>query len=131
MDAAFAHGLHVTALHNHFIFDRPPVYFMHISGTAKTGAELAQGVAAIGEAIQSVREADPTPDDRFPGRLPDPTGKLDVAALKAILGVEPSVNNGVVKFSFGRQSHLHGTEFGASMGLSTWAAFYGNADSLW
>jgi hypothetical protein len=32
MDAAFAHGLKVTALHNHFIFDHPPVYFMHIEG---------------------------------------------------------------------------------------------------
>ncbi|MEA3252351.1 MAG: DUF1259 domain-containing protein, partial [Pseudomonadota bacterium] len=32
MDAAFAHGLEITALHNHFVFDRPPVYFMHIGG---------------------------------------------------------------------------------------------------
>jgi hypothetical protein len=35
MDAAFEHGLDVTALHNHFIFDRPPVYFMHIGGMGK------------------------------------------------------------------------------------------------
>jgi hypothetical protein len=34
----------------------------------------------------------------------------------------------VAKFSFGRQASMHGTEFGASMGLSTWAAFSGNAD---
>src|SRR5262249_8085204 len=30
MDAAFAAGLEVTALHNHFFFDEPKVYFMHI-----------------------------------------------------------------------------------------------------
>src|SRR5947207_3644596 len=30
IDAAFANGLEVTALHNHFFFDEPKVYFMHI-----------------------------------------------------------------------------------------------------
>jgi Domain of Unknown Function (DUF1259). len=29
MDAAFASGLEVTALHNHFFYDEPKVYFMH------------------------------------------------------------------------------------------------------
>jgi hypothetical protein len=32
MDAAFAHGLTATALHNHFFHDTPKVYFMHIGG---------------------------------------------------------------------------------------------------
>jgi hypothetical protein len=32
MDAAIANGLTITALHNHFIFDQPKVYFMHIGG---------------------------------------------------------------------------------------------------
>src|SRR5262245_3872834 len=32
MDAAFAAGLEVTALHNHFFYDEPKVYFMHIGG---------------------------------------------------------------------------------------------------
>src|SRR3979409_291697 len=30
MDAAFAGGLDVTGLHNHFFHDEPKVYFMHI-----------------------------------------------------------------------------------------------------
>jgi hypothetical protein len=34
MSAAFDGGLEVTALHNHFFFDEPKVYFMHIGGTA-------------------------------------------------------------------------------------------------
>ncbi len=33
MDAAFASGLEVTGLHNHFFYDEPKVYFMHIGGT--------------------------------------------------------------------------------------------------
>src|SRR5437867_5607610 len=32
MSAALDHGLEVTALHNHFFFDEPKVYFMHIGG---------------------------------------------------------------------------------------------------
>src|SRR5436189_2432598 len=32
MSAAFEAGLDVTALHNHFFFDEPRVYFMHIGG---------------------------------------------------------------------------------------------------
>src|SRR5262249_59430763 len=33
MDAAFAHGLEVTGLHNHFLYDEPTVFFMHVGGT--------------------------------------------------------------------------------------------------
>ena len=32
MSVALENGLSVTALHNHFFFDRPKVYFMHIEG---------------------------------------------------------------------------------------------------
>jgi Domain of Unknown Function (DUF1259) len=32
MSAALDKGLEVTALHNHFFFDQPKVYFMHIGG---------------------------------------------------------------------------------------------------
>ena len=42
MSAAFEAGLEVTALHNHFFFDEPKVYFMHIGGMGNT-AKLAAG----------------------------------------------------------------------------------------
>ena len=32
MSAALDNGLNVTALHNHFFFDRPKVFFMHLEG---------------------------------------------------------------------------------------------------
>lgn len=127
MDAAFAHGLNVTALHNHFIFDRPPVYYMHIGGHGEDAAALAKGARAVWDAIKAVRAADPTPANQFSGRVPDKTGELDIAALRAILGTEPSVKDGVVKFSFGREATMHNTTIGASMGIATWAAFIGNA----
>ncbi|MCO6440856.1 MAG: DUF1259 domain-containing protein [Nitrococcus mobilis] len=128
MDAAFAHGLNVTALHNHFIFARPPVSYLHIGGHGQDGAELAKGVRAVWDAIKAVRAADPTPVNRFSGRVPDKTGEIDVAALRAILGTKPSVKDGVVRFSFGREAIMHNTTIGASMGIATWAAFTGNAE---
>src|SRR5262245_37867988 len=45
MTAALDGGLSVTALHNHFFFDEPKVYFMHIGGEG-TVAKLAGGVRA-------------------------------------------------------------------------------------
>src|SRR5438876_3687299 len=36
MSAALENGLSVTALHNHFLFDHPKVYFMHIEGQGVT-----------------------------------------------------------------------------------------------
>jgi hypothetical protein len=43
MSAALDSGLQVTALHNHFFFDKPKVYFMHIGGEGSL-EKLAQGV---------------------------------------------------------------------------------------
>ena len=43
MSALLDHGIEVTALHNHFFWDEPHVYYMHIQGHGKAG-ELAQNV---------------------------------------------------------------------------------------
>src|SRR5947209_4214676 len=43
MDAAFANGLEVTGLHNHFFYDEPKAYFMHIGGQGDP-EKLARGV---------------------------------------------------------------------------------------
>src|SRR5947209_10743233 len=64
MDAAFAHGLEVTGLHNHFFYDEPKVYFMHIGGRGEP-EKLASGVKAVWGAIKKVRAADATPDVGF------------------------------------------------------------------
>lgn len=128
MDAAIANGLEITALHNHFTFDQPPVYFMHIGGHAKDADGLATGVRAMWHAIRQVREARRIPGERTSSKLPEITGKYDQAALQSILGQEGSLSGAVLKFTFGRTAEMHGVEFGASMGLSTWAAFSGNED---
>ena len=127
MDAALANGLTVTALHNHFIFDDPPVYFMHIGGHGET-AKMAAGVKAVWDAIKEVRAASPTPQRSFGGMTPDANGTIEALALSEILGTDPSIADGVVKYTFARQGRMHGVEIGGSMGLTTWAAFSGTND---
>ena len=126
MDAAFAHGLHVTGLHNHFFYDQPKVYFMHIEGEDSATA-LASDVKAVWDAIKAVRAAHPQPAEGFGGVAPKP-GKLDASALAKIVGYPAEANNGSPKITIGTRGRMHDQSIGASMGLSTWAAFSGNDD---
>tara|TARA_R110001606_G_scaffold50742_4_gene126932 strand:+ start:17549 stop:18424 length:876 start_codon:yes stop_codon:yes gene_type:complete len=125
MDAAIEAGLSVTALHNHFIFDDPPVYFMHIGGHGEP-AQLAAGVKAVWDAIKALRAETPSPRRGVTEAAPDTGGDINPTPLEEILGAEPSVNDGVIKFTFARQGRMHGVEIGGSMGLTTWAAFSGS-----
>lgn len=124
MDAAFAHGLSVTALHNHFFFDQPRVFFMHIEGEGSP-TELATDVKAVWDAIKAVRAAQPQPADGFGGPTPSP-GKLDAEALGKIVRHPASMNDGVANITIGRKGSMDGQPIGASMGLTTWAAFSGS-----
>jgi hypothetical protein len=130
MDAAFAHGLEITALHNHFVFDRPPAFFMHIGGHGNDAVKLASGVHAMWNAIRRVRDKRETPADRSPAGQPEVTGNYDLPTLESILRTEGSMNGPVLKFTFERKASTHNVDFGASMGLSTWAAFSGNAEHV-
>lgn len=125
MDAAFKHGLEVTALHNHFLFDQPKAYFMHIGGMGEP-EKLAAGVRAVWDAIKQVRQENAQPAERFPGRAPDSSGTVSAEGIEQILGHQGQTKDGVVKVSIARTGKMHGVEVGGSMGLSTWAAFSGS-----
>lgn len=127
IDAAFAHGIEITALHNHFFYDDPPVYFMHIGGTGDP-EDLARGVRAMWDAVKAVRAKSAKPATGFPGSAPA-VSSVSGEPLAKIFGTEPALNGGMVKFSFGHQASMHGTSFSGAMGLSTWAAFTGNDES--
>jgi hypothetical protein len=126
MDAAFAAGLEVTALHNHFLHDEPRVSFMHIGGTGDA-ARLAEGVKDVWDAIRKVRAASAQPATRTAGPKPAP-GTITAGTLEAILGHKCDTQDGVVKVTIGRQGRMHGEDVGGSMGLTTWAAFSGSDD---
>jgi len=124
MDAAFAAGLQVTGLHNHFFYDEPKVYFMHIGGTGEP-EKLAAGVKAVWDAIKKVRADSPKPASRFPGEVPK-EGTLDQGAIEKALGHKAEAQAGVVKVTIGREGSMHGVKVAGSMGLTTWAAFSGS-----
>ena len=124
MDAAFAHGLRVTGLHNHFFHDTPKVYFMHLGGEGLP-ADLARGVRAVWDAIKAVRKAKPVPAMTF-GEGTPASGPLDAAAIGKAVGQPAPASNGVARVTIGRKARMHGTPIGASMGLTTWAAFTGS-----
>jgi hypothetical protein len=69
MDAAFAGGLEVTTLHNHFFYDEPKVYFMHLGGRGEP-EKPAAAVKGVRGAIKKVRADRPQPATRFPGKVP-------------------------------------------------------------
>jgi hypothetical protein len=124
MDAAFAGGLEVTGLHNHFFYDEPKVYFMHIGGQGEP-ERLAGAVKGVWDAIKKVRAEHATPATRFTREVP-PQGKTDAASIEKILGHKSETQNGVVKVTIGREGNMHRVKIGGSMGLTTWAAFSGS-----
>ena len=126
MDAAFAGGLEVSGLHNHFFFDEPKVFFMHIGGNGDP-EKLAAGVKSMWDAIKKVRADQPQPATRFAGKVPQ-AGTITADPLNKILGNKGDTQSGVVKYTIGREGMMHGVKVGGSMGLTTWAAFTGTDD---
>src|SRR5437763_7827910 len=125
MSAALDNGLNVTALHNHFFFDHPKVYFMHIEGEG-TVDKLATGIRKVYDAAKQIRAANSQPKDSFgAARLPEKSS-ITAAPLNEIFGAQGESKDGLVKFTFGRPATMHGTKIGKDMGVNTWAAFAGS-----
>jgi Domain of Unknown Function (DUF1259) len=127
IDAAFAGGLEVTALHNHFFFDEPQVFFMHIGGHGDP-EKLAAAVKGVWDAIKQTRSAHGTPIASFPGK-PVKDGQIDAAAIEKIVGQKSETQSGVVKLTIGREAAMDDVKFSGSMGLTTWAALSGSDDN--
>ncbi len=128
MSVAFDNGLNVTALHNHFFFDKPNVYFMHIDGAGPV-EKLASAVRKVYDKIKAIRAATPQPQDSFGAQsLPD-QNTISAEPLNKILGATADTSNGMVKFTIGRPAKMHGIAIGKEMGVNTWAAFAGSDDN--
>jgi len=128
MSAALDHGLSVTALHNHFFFDRPKVFFMHIEGEG-TIDQLAAAVRKIYDKIKEIRAATPQPKDSFGDHVLPEKNSISPEPLNTIFGMNGEVNNGMVKFTIGRPAKMHYATIGSTMGVNTWAAFAGSDDN--
>jgi Domain of Unknown Function (DUF1259) len=128
MSAALDNGLSVTALHNHFFFDQPKVYFMHIEGEG-TVDKLAGAVRKVYDTIKQTRAATPQPKDSFGGKPLPERSSITTGPLDQIFGVQGEAKDGMVKFTFGRPAKMHGVTLGNNMGVNTWAAFAGSDEN--
>jgi hypothetical protein len=128
MSAALDNGLAVTALHNHFFYDEPKVYFMHIGGEGSPET-LAKGVKAALDTVKQLRAANAQPARTFGKALP-PTSSITADSLAGLLGVKGEAKDGMFKAVFGRKVTMDcGCEAGKEMGVNTWAAFAGSDDN--
>src|SRR5207249_9133511 len=127
MSAALDNGLSVTALHNHFFFDHPKVYFMHLEGQG-TADELATVVRKVYDKIKEIRAANPQPQDSFGTVSLPEKNSISAEPLNKVFGMSSEVSNGMVKFSIGHPATMHGVKIGNAMGVNTWMAFAGSND---
>ena len=131
MSAAVDNGLNVTALHNHFFFDQPKVFFMHIEGEGTT-EKLASAVKKVYDTTKAIRGPDAKPAESFSvvaqPSLPEKNSTA-AAPLNEIFGTQGESKDGMVKFTIGRPAKMHGVTIDKDMGVNTWAAFAGSDDN--
>src|SRR3954465_13128995 len=89
MSALLDNGLDVTALHNHFLWDEPRVFYMHVHGHGTAG-ELAKRVKP---ALDLIGRNTPQTAATPPASAPAST--LDTAKLAQIVGT-PGEQSGAV-----------------------------------
>src|SRR5262245_15483976 len=87
MSAALDNGLNVTALHNHFFFDQPKVFFMHIEGEGTT-EKLASAVKKVYDASKQIRVASPKPKDSFGAQPLPEKSSITTAPLDEVFAMQ-------------------------------------------
>jgi hypothetical protein len=120
LSALLDRGIDVTALHNHFFWDDPHVFYMHVHGLGKA-ADLARRIKPGLDLIGHVTTAAVAPSSS--GGTP-----LDTTKLAKIAGHDGEQLGAVYKITVGRDDlgmKEHGATINARMGLNTWAAFVG------
>ena len=123
LSALLDNGIDVTALHNHFFWDDPHVFFMHVHGMGKA-ADLARRMKPGLDLIGHVK-----PEVAAPASGGGTA--LDTAKLAKIAGHDGEQSGAVYKITVGRDDlgmKEHGATINARMGLNTWAAFVGTQE---
>jgi hypothetical protein len=133
LSAALDNGLEVTALHNHFFFDQPKVYFMHISGEGSV-EKLASAVKKVYDSTKAIRGSNSTPGSTFGQReiekgLPPDKSSISAEPLNKIFSMQGETKDGMVKFTIGRPAKMDGMTIDKEMGVNTWMAFAGSDDN--
>jgi hypothetical protein len=128
MSALLDNGLEATALHNHFLWDEPRMFYMHVHGHG-TPADLARKVKP---ALDLIGKGTSRPGAASAAPAGAPAATMNTAKIAQIAGYQGEQNGAVYKITVGRDD-LKLTEMGAAinarMGLNTWAAFVGTNDN--
>lgn len=121
MSALLDNGLEVTALHNHFFYEEPRIFYMHVHGHGKA-MDLAHQVRP---ALLEIGK-DKSAAGKSSGGAPAPLTQDTISKINSIVGHEGETAGPVYKITIGRDD-LNLKEMGATinarMGLNTWAAF--------
>ena len=127
MSALLDNGLEATALHNHFFWDEPRMFYMHVHGHGSP-ADLARKVKPAIDLIGKGARPAAAPA----AGTPAPAPAIDTAKMAQIAGHPGEATGAVYKITVGRDD-LKLTEMGAPinarMGLNTWAAFVGTNEN--
>jgi hypothetical protein len=118
-------GLTITAIHNHFLRDKPHVMYMHIGGMG-TEEQLARSVKAVFAKVAEVRGKNPAD-----GNKESVQNTLDSAALNKLLGSKGELSRGVLKHTMGRPDvdlKDHKTSVTSFAGFNTWASWQGTPE---
>jgi hypothetical protein len=109
-------NINVTAIHNHFIGEKPRIMYMHIGGMGM--------VPTLAKGIRNALDKTATP--KAPTSAQATALTLDTKRIEDIIGHPGKAGGGVFKIVLGRQGvKMDGVELTASMGLNTWVAFVG------
>lgn len=129
MSKLLAGGVQVTALHNHFFYDAPHVFFMHIGGEGKV-TDLGKTVRAAMDEVAAIRKKAPKPSTSFGAPKLPAKSALDASKLDAALSTKGLSKDGMYKAVWGRDvTAACGCPAGKAMGVNTWAAFAGVDDN--
>ena len=126
MSALLDNGLEVTAVHNHFFFESPRIFYMHVHGhgTAAGLATMAKPAVDLIGHVSVQHQSSVTG-----GNTALSAGQIDTAKIAKLVGHDGEQSGAVYKITVGRDD-LKLKEMGATinsrMGLNTWAAFFGS-----
>ena len=99
MSALLDNGLEVTALHNHFFYENPRIFYMHVMGHAKP-ADLARMAKP---AVDLIGHVPSRPGSSVSTTATVQPGKIDTARIARIVGHEGEQNGLVYKITVGRE----------------------------
>ena len=97
MSALLENGFDVTALHNHFFWEQPRIFYMHVHGMG-TPADLSNASEAGHRADRQGHGRSACADRHRPCR----PGRLNGAAVAAIVGHQGEQTGPVYKITIGR-----------------------------